>query len=363
MIYFVDEPLHTEEKLPDIDAFPKVRSPWRRFFARSFDLYLYGVLLSILQSLVFNINILNRTSGGKILDSLIALLFMIIFEPILLMIFATTLGKWLLGIRVTDSFGDKLSYKVGLERVLTVFWRGYGLSIPIYNLVRLFKSYKECDAGETLDWELDSVIHLKDQKKWRIATYLIAHIVLFGVLFLTFSLAALPKNRGEISVAEFSENYNEFAAYYDLVGSKVLDDKGQWIGREMDSSTIYIGLYSEPPVFEFTETGGIMTGFAFDVELEDSEGWQSSYRNEIILSILSYVRAQPGNSLITNDLEDIIDQIIKKPFEDFQYTSHGVIITCEYTYSGYIGQTGYGTLFPDEDKEKYFKVEFRMYKE
>lgn len=363
VIYFEDEPLHIEEKLPDIDAFPKVRSPWRRFFARSFDLYVYGILLSVLQSFVFNINILSRTSGGNLLDTLIALLFMIIFEPLLLMSFGTTPGKWLLGIRVTDPFGDKLSYKVALERVMTIFCRGYGLYIPIYNLIRLFKCYKECDAGETLDWELDSVIHLKDQKKWRIGTYLLANIFLFVVLLLTFSLATLPKNRGEISVAEFSENYNKFAVYYQLTDSKILDDKGQWLGREMDSSTIYIGLYSEPPVFEFTETGGIMTGLSFDVELENSEGWQSSYRNEIMLSILSYVRAQPGNSLIKNDLDEIIGHISNATFEDFQYKVHGVIITCDYTYSGYIGQTGYGTLFPDEGKEKYFKVEFKMYKE
>ncbi|MBE0451968.1 MAG: RDD family protein [Clostridia bacterium] len=362
MTTFDYEPLHNEEHFQTINETPKVRSPWRRFFARTFDYTTYGILLMVIQSFVFNINVGNRTPGGNILDSFITYFLMILIEPVLLKLFGTTLGKWLMGLSVTDEAGNKLSYGDGFSRTLTVFWRGFGLNIPIYSLVRLAKSYSECDAGETLEWEADSVIHLKDEKKWRIATFISAYFVLFVSVFLIFSLASMPQNRGDITVEEFNENYNRFAEYYSFSPSRVLNDDGEWVKREQEGNVIYIGGEVNPPTFEFIEDSGIMTGMRFSMELINNDSWTPSYNDEMVLSILSFVQAQEGSSLFKSDVMDLIKQIQEEPFTGFQRTIHGVTITCDYDYSGYVGVTSFGYLFPDEDEDtdRYYSVEFEM---
>lgn len=359
------ETLPTEEQSQTIDVTPKVRSPWRRFLARSFDFTLYGIFLMVIQAFVFNINVATRTSGGNILDTFIIYFLMVLIEPFLLAAFGTTPGKWLLGLYITDEAGEKISYSDALSRILTILWRGYGLNIPIYSLVRQWKSYKDCAAGETLDWEVDSIIHLKDEKKWRIASYATGYLVLFAVIILMAGLSTMAKNRGDITVTEFSENYNKFEEYYLFNQSKVLNDDGEWVKREQEGNVIYFGGNIEPPAFEYTEENGFMTGMRFSSEMVNSDTWIPSYSDEIVLSILAYVRAQENYSLFKNDEIDLIKRIQQVPFSNFKQTIHGVTITCEYTYSGYTGATSFGFLIPDNevDTEKFYSIDFKMYKE
>lgn len=359
----IDE--HVEVEVEEVEleySAPKVRSPWRRYFARIFDFSIYSIILLFIQAIFLNINIVNQKAFESLLISFFTFLLMILVEPLLLALFGTTPGKWLLGLRVTDNEGQRLTYINGLSRIVTVFWRGYGLNVPIYNIVRLWRSYSDCKAGETLDWECDSIVHLKDQKKWRIVAYIAAHAVWLAIIFLILNIATMPKNRGEITKAEFSENYNRLAEYLDIATSRELDETGQWVARETEGIEFYLGEV-EPPIYNFTENNGYMTGLYFTVELKNSEDWITGYKNEIILSVLSFVRAQPGNSLTSRDVTELINQIVVSPIEDFQFTSHGVTILCDYEYSGYYGVTDYGTLFPNEDEEeRFFSVEFKMYK-
>lgn len=259
---------------------------------------------------------------------------MILLEPLLLKLFGTTPGKWLLGLYVTDEWGKKLSYVDGLSRILTILWRGYGLNIPIYNLIRQYKSYSDCAAGETLDWELDSIVHLKDEKNWRVISYFAGLIALFAVIILSAALSLMPKNRGEITVAEFAENYNRFSDFHYVYYTRSLNEVGQWLTRAPEGNVIYINGPISPPDFNYSEENGIMTGMQFTKEINDNETWVPSFGDEMILSLLSYVRAQEGNKLLNNEVDPVIEYIQERPFSNFKFTVHGITITCDYTYSG-----------------------------
>lgn len=363
MILYDDTPVHTNEQMPIINAFPKVRAPWRRFFARNFDFFMYGVLLMTIQMLVFNINIANRTSTSNIIDTFLTFLPMILLEPLLLKLFGTTPGKWLLGLYITDEWGKKLSYVDGLSRILTIFWRGYGLNIPIYNLIRQYKSYSECAAGETLDWELDSIVHLKDEKNWRVVSYIAGLIVLFAVIVICVAASMMPKNRGDITVSEFAENYNKFSDFYYYYSSNKLNEAGQWISSASDGNVIYISGPISPPDFIYTEENGIMTGMQFIREINVKEIRIPSFGDEMILSLLSFVRAQEGSKLLNNEVMPVIEYIQERPFSDFKFTVHGITIICDYTYSGYEAVNNYSSLIPNEDEEQSFLIEFKMFKE
>ena len=362
----------THKPVPELeaDAVPKVRSPWRRFFARELDLFIYSTLWNIFLSVVMNINIANRKGWIDLLDTFIAFLLMLFIEPALLRFFGTTAGKWILGLRITDGEGRHLSYSEALSRTWTVFLRGMGLNIPIYNLVRLWRSYQACAEEETLDWEDKSILSLRDKKSWRIGAYIGAYAALIAVLVLTFFMAAMPKHRGEISVSEFCDNYNRLSEYMEVGSGSFLNERGEWVKPENDpyhdpnTVSVYIDLggNDNEPNFIFTEENGAMTGMSFSKELHNSSELAPSYQNEMILSILSFARAQKGCSPFSKDLNQIIKQISESPFMDFQYTVQGNSMTCNVEYSGYMNTESMGSLWPEEGTESDYSYHFMMVK-
>ena len=283
---------------------------------------------------------------------------MLLIEPALLSAFGTTIGKWILGIRITDRNGRRLSYAKGFSRVAVMLWKGKGLRIPIYDVVRLWKSFHDCKDGKTLEWEYDSVIHLKDQRKWRIGIYIGVCIAVFGATVFGIAIAKMPENRGDITVAQFCENYNKFAEYYKLQENYRLDQTGKWI--KLDTSVIG---EEDPIEMNFTEENGIMTGLNFSIHVQDGRTIVSSYQEERILSILAFVQAQPSCSLIFNEADGMVWKIQKSPFENFEWEECGVKVTCTIKPLGYLEIENMGILYRDEEVEGEYSFEFSMEKE
>lgn len=161
--------LEGEEALKQ-DRVPVENHPWRRFFARDFD-YL---LCSTLAVLLFYDYLYSQ-----VLTMAASFVLLLLLEPMCLHFFGTTPGKWIFGIRVTDSEEQRLSYGAGLERTWTVLWEGEALRIPLVMYYFLYKSYKTAEAGEALPWEWDSEVSYKDDKVWRWAVWFIAFTAVF----------------------------------------------------------------------------------------------------------------------------------------------------------------------------------------
>jgi len=345
------------------DTIPKVRSPWRRFFARGFDMMLCSTVWSVFLLLVLNINVSNRGAGADVLDGIVGILLMLFIEPALLALVGTTPGKWFLGLRVTDNDDRRLSYGAALSRTWTVFCRGVGLSIPIYNLVRLWKSYKACDAGETLDWEYDSILTLRDEKAWRGFAYVGACALLFGVIILSVGFAEAPRNRGGLTTAEFCENYNRLEDWYGIDSGSHLDSTGKWAEDASDSYTVYLGGNVNAPDFEITEKDGAVSSVRFEIELHGTDDWAPSCQNQMILSVLSYVCAQDDFGLFSGRKKELVELIQSHPFEDYGFTEAGIIVSCHVSYSGYMDTASAGTLWPEEGAETSFTLSFEMRRE
>jgi len=346
MVDFDTKAIPFIEQTNESNVANKVRSPWRRYFARTLDISLYTYFVMAFQALVFNVNMITRSTLENLLGTTLAFLIMMLVEPVMLSRLGTTPGKWLLGLRVTGIDGQHLSYLDALSRTVTIFWRGFGFNIPIYNAFRLWKSYKDCAAGELMDWECDSVIHLKDQKKWRTAGYIVVTITLIVLLIYTNDLAAMPRNRGDLSIAAFSENYNQLLDYYDVNAENELSESGNWVTHKLDTETFQYFGDDLPPTFKYTVDNGIMTGLQFEMEIKDSDTLITPYNTEIALSILAYVNGREGNQPFSNNLTERIKQIEATPFEDFQFTVHDISISCDYDYSG--------------GEATYFSVVFKM---
>ena len=96
------------------DVQPKLHAPWRRFFARMIVLLLYDLTWMVILTSAGLCAAGNR--GVTLLNDFLALLTMLLLEPLLLQKTGTTLGKWLLGLSVRNLSGAKLRYSEGLDR-------------------------------------------------------------------------------------------------------------------------------------------------------------------------------------------------------------------------------------------------------
>lgn len=164
-----------EEAALSADVIPPVRSPGRRFFARMLDLLLYTALWGSFLELLSGSSAIQNSTGSGLLNTVMSLLIMVLLEPLLLHLWGATPGKWIMGLSVTDSDGVRLSYSAGFSRTLSVLWYGMGGYIPIYRLIRLWKSYKACDEGSGLPWEVETSLSLRTQKRWRAGAGLRVH--------------------------------------------------------------------------------------------------------------------------------------------------------------------------------------------
>lgn len=127
------------------DVKPYVHAPVRRYIARSFDLLLcllpwYLVLQAA--------GVDPKARLTSIWLSILGMVTMLVLEPLLLHLFGTTPGKWLMGLRVTDENGQRLPLAAAWRRTWRALWYGYGCFIPVYSIVRLYTSWKAEQAEQ-----------------------------------------------------------------------------------------------------------------------------------------------------------------------------------------------------------------------
>ena len=98
------------------DVKPYVHAPVRRYIARSFDLLLCSLpWYLVLQAAGVD----PKARLTSIWLSILGMVTMLVLEPLLLRLFGTTPGKWLMGLRVTDENGQRLPLAAAWRRT----WR------------------------------------------------------------------------------------------------------------------------------------------------------------------------------------------------------------------------------------------------
>lgn len=377
----------------------KVTAPWRRFFARSFDLSVYSVIWNTFLTLAVNLHLESRTGLSWTLAELIAsACLMFLMEPALLTLTGTTPGKFLFGIHVSGTDGDRLPYGMALARTWGVFGKGMGYFIPGYQLFRQYRSYKECKNGEMLYWETDSVLCL-DRRflPARAAVYLASFAVFAGVNFWINQFGSVPVHRGDITVAEYCENFNRLQNYYGIKAplnypqegpalamvetggrsaAMYLKEDGTW--EEKDSMMMFASIgQPELPRIQFTEENGVMTGMHFTISCPDGNLLIPSYVELLSLCSLSWICAQEDYSVFSMPPYKIREKVMDnaKFFEDFSIVSSGAAVDCKMGYEGYsyacdsysyrylsdLYETNF--LVPDQETGAAFTLEFSLEKE
>ena len=194
------------------DSIAAAPYPWRRFWARMLDLSLTAILWYAFQHFGLRWYWPEQAFYG-IPDILIApwggWLFLLILEPVLLATWGYTPGKWLMRLSVRREDGRKLDWETGVGRAVKVFVRGFGLCLPLYNLVRLSASYDQCKNDQVMPWDTGLRYTVRPVGRGRIALMVVC-LLLSGMADGCVEDVSWrpPHPGGPLTPEQVVENYN-----------------------------------------------------------------------------------------------------------------------------------------------------------
>lgn len=340
------------------DTMPKVTSPWIRYFARSIDAAIYMILWNMFLSLVLHINIMETGFAGLVADLIAYNCLFLLAEPLMLSRFGTTPGKFLFGLRVTAETGARLTHGEALHRTWTVLKKGCGFNLPVYWIIRMYKSYRACKDGETLDWEQETLLWLNDRYIPLKVSGSVVILTLLNTLalLLVWQAGALPQNRGDLTVEQYAENFNDMEKYFGIDRQLNLPGDSSFYGILMDDSRLILNKdgewekmpgtpyvtgtsenYAELPGLDYTVEDGVMTGLNFSASCENEDITIASYGDLMAVSALAFLCAQDDYHLLPAAPSLLYTQIKLNgdSFSGFTINEAGVTVSCTVEYEGY----------------------------
>ena len=356
--------------------------PWRRLFARGLDMMLYetvfqlGWMLILHDSSIVTTNPLLRWILG-----LLTLAFTLAAEPFWLHYWGWTPGKWVFGLKIRDEDGNKLTLAQGWQRCKDLSWGGYCWNIPILNLIVGWKCLCQGLDGQDCAWDRENGYRYtrEEQRVHGGAIYLTVLAVCAGLVVVGMLWTCMPVNRGNLTVAEFAQNYNQY--YRRLLGQGFesfvpeMDRDGQWewtgqfgglIAHSSDMTITMSGgevYHIENPVAgtevwdppEFTVSDGRVTAVTLRMTTQDSvvdSWWTGQYRETLALLAMSGAvdGLNPFNYNLTSWAAGPDGD--RPAWEDWETDFRGLHISQQVAYSGYALEDAFGgqmLICPDED--------------
>lgn len=321
--------------------------PIRRYFARTFDLSIYSLLLTLIQNYIFQWYPKN-TFFNNLLSTYLYIGLMLIIEPILISFIGTTPGKWLLGLNVRDSSDKKLSLSDSYKRTLSVFSQGLGYNIPIYNLYKYYRCYKDCKNGYVMTWDENTNYILKDKKSIRIFTLIASNIILILIIIFMSLQLYIPSNHGNLTPIKYINNCNQIIKRFHIDLNYTLDNNGNWIEKDLNESTIVIFPITIPD-YNLILTDGYVTGVRLDVAINNNDmfGGIVTFKQ---IAFLGFYGAQDYSNTIDLHTSGILTKI-KDDYSNYSYQIGNVRITNSVTMEGYSKSNGYLYSNTNEDSK------------
>lgn len=369
----------------EADSLPKVRAPWKRYFARLIDETIYLIFWHMILSLGFHMNIRQTGLAFVVIGTIMQSVLLLLVEPVMLSRFGTTPGKNLFGFRVSAESGARLTWREAYDRTGIVLKRGLGFYIPVYGLIREYSSYRDCKKGEILEWEEDNILTLDERHmRWKVIAAVLVLSVLDVLNYFVWQAGALPQNRGNITAAQYAENFNHLQEFYQIDhqmnhpeflppyndSMKRLNQYGDW--EQMDGKWYVVDTgvdYPDLPRIQFTEKDGVLTEISLSSEYKDEKMEIPVYGDLMALASLSYICAQDDYHLLLSPPSRLYNRVKEygDQCSDFMINEAGVKVQASFDFSGYeIRQAQYGSsdvLVPVYGEDVYFHVDFRIWQE
>lgn len=370
------------EEIITRDQDPVRLFPWRRYFARTLDLFLYSTLVTLVLQLAFQFNMVR---SGSLLPMLLGLLIMTGLEIPMLHLWGTTPGKALLGLKILREDGSGLSWEEAAQRTLLVMvFFGSSLllgqvPIPLFAIISLGMLVWACWQvyhERPLFWEGDDQLYLegstRDRAFWdnrrnylRVAGGLAAAAACVGLTVGGHLLASMPPHRGPaLTVEQFVDNYNRFMefSYGKENLSYRLTESGAFEESPRDSGTVVVYMWGESPVekesFQFVEEDGVLTQITL-VRSYDSEGPITEQQTYVVSipweGIAVAARSFLWKPLGQDGMAELYTQLLERK-GSLHWEREGFTIDSQARFSGY-SFFGDDTLFAQEGESQSYFVE------
>ncbi len=346
------------------DIIPEKIYPFRRYFARMTDEFLYTLLGIFIWTNIFHI----RTFEGfaaVIWISLSSLIFTWLLEPVFLAKFAATPGKWIFGIRIHDRDGGFLTYEYAKARTRSVIFWGCGLQIPAFRRYCNIKSYIDYTrkgSKADLPWEDNSTFTFVDDNIWRYGVCLATWAVTVYLTVVCMFSMFLPINQGTITPEEFVENYNDYAGL-DSESPYCLAVSGteeSFVWKKANPNAFVIEVHSAPkPEFVYTEKDGILQSVSFEIDFEVTE-LVGGYNTYMEYAVSSFVCAQDNYHPFNDKLFKRIEYVREHALRDFEFTDGDISVCCQIKTIGLVEIRNMGFLPENENEPGRLQVSFSM---
>lgn len=331
--------------------------PWRRYFARKFDFALYGLLWSLAAQWGLRLNIGGLYAMLNVLSIMVGVVLMVVIEPFLLHFWGTTPGKWLFGMEIRTTNGEKLAIRTGFYRTWQVFTGGMGWVIPIWSWYRLYKGYQASTAGEP-PWDIDNgchiVMHERKTKWYRVLMFLFAWLLVLAAEFGISLYADLPRNTGRLTFAQYVDNCNNVLKYHELGRSMRADGSlGQGWDSEGGIITIDSMTYT-PEVTAETDANGYVTAVELHIDTDNVVIGTGTDVKEMLYYGYALPHEKKTMLALTNEM--------LQNTEDFTATLGSLTITQKVTFENctVIGEGENRTYWPEEGKTGRYTMDLRI---
>lgn len=154
--------------------------PWLRYWARTVDLLLFAIVITILTLLISpELKLIEMSESFAFTVALIV--FWVLFETVILTVCGTTPGKSLFSIKLTKTDNTSISFADAFIRSVRVCWRGMALGLPLISLFTMLQAYDTLSKDNVTSWDRDGAISIVHG---RIGKLRLAAIVVFLILLL-----------------------------------------------------------------------------------------------------------------------------------------------------------------------------------
>ena len=168
-------------------------APWRRYFARMFDLVITGSLVWMVLGIVLaalstdSYQIFFGPGGlanNTVLSAILTCVILAPIEALMLGYTGTTVGKWIFGIRITDRNGFAIGFSRAVQREASALLRGLGLGVPLISMVTMIVAYNTLTKNGSTTWDAAEpwVVTYRRSGAGQIALSIVGVVVLVIVL-------------------------------------------------------------------------------------------------------------------------------------------------------------------------------------
>lgn len=167
--------------------------PWRRYFARTLDTQIVGGVTWALVSIVFYAVAPEQAErffrvfsipGGQFLDAFLTMVVSIPGNALMIGLTGLSIGKWLFGVRVLRD-GAPIGFWRALRREIAVWFRGWGLGLPLVSLLCTLSSRAYLEDHRITTWDKAQKLTVTHRSESRWATAMMwtagAGVVLIGI--------------------------------------------------------------------------------------------------------------------------------------------------------------------------------------